>query len=80
MGCLIFSKLATIHNEEKIAVGTELGVFFKSTDRDGSIRKVLSSENVTQLAVLENFHILLVLSGKSDESREIVNNLLTKTI
>lgn len=52
-----------MHNEHKIAVGTDTGIYFKSIDRVG-IRKVLSCENVTQLALLEKYHILLVLAGK----------------
>ncbi|KAI7887930.1 CNH domain-containing protein [Mucor mucedo] len=54
----------TIHDEHKIAVGTDTGVYFKSIDRVG-IRKVLSCENVTQLAILEEYHILLVLADKT---------------
>lgn len=47
-----------------MAVGTDTGIYFRSTDRNG-IHKVLSCENVTQLAVLEKYHILLVLAGKN---------------
>ncbi|KAG2232198.1 hypothetical protein INT48_004126 [Thamnidium elegans] len=54
----------TINNEAHIAVGTDTGVHFKSLHRL-STRKVLSCENVTQLAVLEKYHILLVLADKT---------------
>lgn len=45
-----------------MAVGTDTGIYFRSIERSG-IYKALSCENVTQLAVLEKYHILLVLSG-----------------
>ncbi|GAA5798902.1 hypothetical protein HPULCUR_004309 [Helicostylum pulchrum] len=54
----------TINNEAHIAVGTDTGVYFKSLHVLNT-RKVLSCENVTQLAVLEKYHILLVLADKT---------------
>lgn len=47
-----------------MVVGTDTGVYFKSYSIQG-IRKVLNCENVSQIAVLDKYHILLVLSGKS---------------
>jgi hypothetical protein len=44
-------------------VGTDTGIYFKAFDGHG-ITRVLSSENITQLAVLDKFNILLVLAGK----------------
>lgn len=57
MACIV-SK----HGERKLAVGTDTGIYFKAFNRHG-ITKVLSSENVTQLAVLDRYNILLVLAG-----------------
>lgn len=53
----------TAHNEQNMAVGTDTGVYFKAYGVQG-IRKVLNCENVSQIEVLEKYHILLVLSGK----------------
>ncbi|KAI8637500.1 CNH domain-containing protein [Parasitella parasitica] len=52
------------NNKRKLAVGTDTGIFFKDLNGHGN-RKVLSSDNVTQLAVLERFNILLVLADKT---------------
>ncbi|KAK4519118.1 uncharacterized protein ATC70_009349 [Mucor velutinosus] len=52
------------HGERKLAVGTDTGIYFKAFDGHG-IKRVLSSENVTQLAVLGRYNILLVLADKT---------------
>lgn len=44
-------------------MGTDTGIYFKAFDGHG-ITRVLSSENITQLAVLDKFNILLVLAGE----------------
>lgn len=49
--------------ERKIVIGTDAGVFIK-TEGQSSVRPVLSCDNVTQVAVMERHHILLVLTGK----------------
>ncbi|KAL9560055.1 hypothetical protein MBANPS3_000120 [Mucor bainieri] len=52
------------HGERKLAVGTDTGIYFKSLDGHG-LKRALSSENVTQLAVLDKYNILLVLADKT---------------
>ncbi|KAL0142361.1 CNH domain-containing protein [Mucor lusitanicus] len=52
------------HGERKLAVGTDTGIYFKAFDGHG-IKRVLSSENVTQLAMLDKYNILLVLADKT---------------
>lgn len=49
--------------ERKIVIGTDAGVFIK-TEGQSSVRPVLSCDNVTQVAVMERHHILLVLTDK----------------
>ncbi|KAI9478501.1 MAG: CNH domain-containing protein [Benjaminiella poitrasii] len=57
---------ASVHNERKLAIGTDTGVYIKSIDNhQTAIRRVLSTESVTQLAVLDKYHILLVLADKT---------------
>jgi hypothetical protein len=46
-----------------LAIGTDTGVYFKSPSVNG-VRQVLRCKNVSQVALLENYDILLVLSGK----------------
>ncbi|EPB91562.1 hypothetical protein HMPREF1544_01484 [Mucor circinelloides 1006PhL] len=53
------------HSERKLAVGTDTGIYFKAFDGHG-IKRVLASENVTQLAVLDKYNILLVLAGNNN--------------
>ncbi|KAI8973277.1 CNH domain-containing protein [Mycotypha africana] len=55
---------ASSNNIQMLAVGTDTGVYLKSFDSPG-IKRVLSSETVTQLAVLDKCHILLVLADKT---------------
>lgn len=57
------------HNERKIAIGTDNGVFFKTEGQDNSVRRIIQSESVVQLAVMEKYHILIVLTGKLGENR-----------
>ncbi|KAI8384468.1 CNH domain-containing protein [Radiomyces spectabilis] len=54
----------TINNEYKVAIGTDIGVYFKTVGQS-NVRRVIACENVKQLAVLEKHHILLVLSEKA---------------
>lgn len=50
-------------DEKKIAIGTDSGVFFKTEGQD-SVRRIIQCESVTQMAVIEKYHILIVLTGK----------------
>ncbi|KAG0184514.1 RHO1 GDP-GTP exchange protein 2 [Apophysomyces sp. BC1034] len=54
----------TVDGKAKVAIGTDVGVYVKTVG-DSTARRVLSCENVTQLAVMEKHHILLVLTDKS---------------
>lgn len=47
--------------EKILLVGTDNGVYIKSYD--GTVRRIITCEEVTQLAVLERHHILLILAG-----------------
>lgn len=47
--------------EKILLVGTDNGVYIKSYD--GTVRRIITCEEVTQLAILERYHILLILSG-----------------
>lgn len=51
--------------ERKIAIGTDNGVFFKTEGNDNSVRRIIQCESVIQLAVIEKFHILVVLTEKA---------------
>ncbi|KAI8098132.1 CNH domain-containing protein [Gilbertella persicaria] len=51
--------------EKKIAIGTENGVFFKTEGQDHSVRRIIQCESVLQMAVIEKFHILVVLTEKA---------------
>ncbi|GAB5593532.1 RHO1 GDP-GTP exchange protein 2 [Umbelopsis nana] len=50
---------------KRVAVGTDAGVWFGLEGDTNTFRRVLSSQSVTQLAVLEENNILLVLAEKS---------------
>ncbi|KAG2185648.1 hypothetical protein INT44_002441 [Umbelopsis vinacea] len=50
---------------KRVAVGTDAGVWFGLEGDTNTFRRVLSSQSVTQLAVLEDNNILLVLAEKS---------------
>ncbi|KAI9314751.1 CNH domain-containing protein [Dichotomocladium elegans] len=50
--------------EQKIVIGTDSGVYIKAEGNSSSVRRVLALENVTQAAVMERHHILLVLADK----------------
>ncbi|KAF7730944.1 RHO1 GDP-GTP exchange protein 2 [Apophysomyces ossiformis] len=54
----------TADGKSKVAIGTDIGVYVKTVG-ENTARRVLSCENVTQLAVMEKHHILLVLTDKS---------------
>ncbi|KAL0081610.1 CNH domain-containing protein [Phycomyces blakesleeanus] len=54
----------SIDGEEKVAIGTETGVSFKSLSTN-IIRTVIVCGNVTELDLLEKHHILLVLTEKT---------------
>jgi hypothetical protein len=53
------------NEEKKIAIGTDNGVFFKTEGQDNSVRRIIQCESVLQLAVMEQFHILIVLTDKA---------------
>ncbi|CAM0136841.1 Rho guanine nucleotide exchange factor [Umbelopsis sp. WA50703] len=50
---------------KRVAVGTDAGVWFGLEGDTNTFRRVLSSQSVTQLAVLEENNILLVLAEKT---------------
>ncbi|KAL0135608.1 CNH domain-containing protein [Mucor lusitanicus] len=52
-------------NEKKIAIGTDNGVFFKTEGQDNSVRRIIQCESVIQLAIMEKYHILIVLTEKA---------------
>ncbi|KAI9305392.1 CNH domain-containing protein [Cunninghamella echinulata] len=54
----------TIDREYKVAIGTDAGVYFKTVNKN-DLRRVINCENVTQLAVMDKHHILLVLADKT---------------
>jgi hypothetical protein len=51
-----------------IAVGTQQGIWMGIEGDTNTINLVLSISDVTQIAVLEEHHILLVLSGMKPQS------------
>jgi hypothetical protein len=53
----------TSQGERKIAIGTDNGVFLKTENQDSSVRRIIQTETVIQLAVMEKHHILIVLTG-----------------
>ncbi|KAI8341006.1 CNH domain-containing protein [Choanephora cucurbitarum] len=55
----------SISGERKIAIGTENGVFFKTEGQDSSVRRIIQCESVLQMAMIEKFHILVVLTEKA---------------
>jgi hypothetical protein len=62
MSCLIH--LATIDGRSLIAIGCEEGVWIGLRHDPRSLRKVLHVKAVTNIAVLEEFGIVLVLQDK----------------
>lgn len=54
----------TIDHEYKVAIGTDAGVYFKTVNQN-NLRRVINCENVTQLAVMDKHHILLVLADRT---------------
>lgn len=46
-----------------VAIGTELGIWMGIEGDTNNLRKVLSIDEVTQIGVLEEHHIFLVLAG-----------------
>ncbi|CEP19085.1 hypothetical protein [Parasitella parasitica] len=55
----------SLNKERKIAIGTENGVFFKTEGQDNSVRRIIQCDNVIQLAIMEKYHILIVLTEKA---------------
>jgi hypothetical protein len=55
----------SMNKEKKIAIGTDNGVFFKTEGQDNSVRRIIQCESVIQLAVMEKYHILIVLTEKA---------------
>ena len=47
-----------------VAIGTELGVWMGIEGDTNNLRRVLTVDDVTQIGVLEEYHIFLVLAGK----------------
>ncbi|ORZ21220.1 CNH domain-domain-containing protein [Absidia repens] len=54
----------TIDLQYKVAIGTDAGVYFKTVNQN-NLRRVINCENVTQLAVMDKHHILLVLADRT---------------
>jgi hypothetical protein len=54
----------TIRHERKTAIGTDTGVFFKTEGQDSTVRRIIQCESVVQMAVMEKYNILVVLTGK----------------
>jgi hypothetical protein len=54
----------TVDNRKLVAVGCEQGVWIGVQHDPPSLRKVLHVKSVTQIAVLEEFGIFLVLADK----------------
>ncbi|KAI8138328.1 CNH domain-containing protein [Fennellomyces sp. T-0311] len=54
----------SINGEQKIVIGTDVAVFIKSLQQPGELRRVLTCDNVTHMAIMERQHILLVLADK----------------
>ena len=52
-----------------MVIGTDVGVYIKSLQQANDLRRVLPSDNVTQVAMMERQHILLVLAGKEKTNR-----------
>ncbi|KAI9253531.1 CNH domain-containing protein [Phascolomyces articulosus] len=52
------------NGEQKIVIGTDVGVYIKSLSQSNDLRRVLPSDNVTQVLMMERQHILLVLADK----------------
>lgn len=46
-----------------VAIGTEIGVWMGIEGDTNNLQKVLSVNDVTQIGVLEEYHIFLVLAG-----------------
>lgn len=49
-----------------VAIGTETGVWMGIEGDTNNLRKVLPTDYVTQIGVLEEYHVFLVLSGKEE--------------
>lgn len=60
--------VASSTNIRMIAVGTQQGIWMGIEGDTNTINLVLSISDVTQIAVLEEHHILLVLSGMKPQS------------
>lgn len=54
--------LVGAQGQRMVAIGTEQGVWM-GTEGSSSLTKVLNTASITQLAVLQDYHILLVLAG-----------------
>lgn len=50
-----------------VAIGTETGVWMGIEGDTNNLRKVLPTDYVTQIGVLEEYHVFLVLSGKKEK-------------
>lgn len=56
--------LNVLDGKRRVVVGTEEGVYVGMEDDPNSFMLAIPEPNVSQVSVLENYHILLVLSGK----------------
>ncbi|KAF9364118.1 RHO1 GDP-GTP exchange protein 2 [Mortierella sp. NVP85] len=56
--------LNVLDGRKRVVVGTEEGVFVGMEDDPNSFTQAIQEPNVSQVSVLENYHILLVLAGK----------------
>lgn len=52
-----------------VAIGTETGVWMGIEGDTNNLCKVLPTDYVTQIGVLEEYHVFLVLSGKERQIR-----------
>lgn len=56
--------LNVLDGKRRVVVGTEEGVYVGMEDDPNSFRLAIQESSVSQVSVLENYHILLVLAGK----------------
>lgn len=54
--------LVGARGQQMVAVGTEQGVWM-GAEGNSNLTKVLNTTSVTQLAVLQDYHIFLMLAG-----------------
>ncbi|KAL7943873.1 CNH domain-containing protein [Trichoderma barbatum] len=61
-------------NGRRVLYGTDSGIYISNHEKHGSIpEKVLEARKITQIDILEEYRILLVLSNKTLQSYSLVN-------